>query len=209
MVVSRIMRSLLVVVTLMVSTSSVALGDGYACPPSRNGEARCPVEQTTPEGCPLHFLLAHQPARATIQATVTRAGQTVDVTGTVTTTTVDRSVGTKDYYSCDCAEISGPQPFDEYALSVTGATAGELVALSDPVNAVVTIGPPGACTPFTYTTDFYINIACDLCPPPPGDSGAPSDGGAGCATGSASSGWLLLALSLAIGRLRGSRRSRG
>jgi hypothetical protein len=196
------MRATLLLILIATGT---AAAEGYDCP-SRDGLGRCPAETTVPAGCPVHFLLAHQPVAADVRATVMRAGQPVDVTGVATRTTVQRTVGTKDYYSCDCDEISGPQPFDEYTLSLVGVAEGETVELSGPFYMPTTIGPSGACPAFTYTTDFYIPIACDLCPPggPDGDDHA----GGGCTAAPSSSSLLLgIALLLALSRRGRSTRA--
>jgi MYXO-CTERM domain-containing protein len=182
----------------LIAMTSAAAADDYACPQSTNGFS-CPHETSVPEGCPVHFLLGHAAAPADVRATVVRGAQTIDATGAATTTTVEHSVGTKDYYSCDCHEISYLRSFDEYALTLIGVSAGETVELSSPSSASVTIGPAAPCPPFVYATNFYEPIACDLCSMPPEATDS------GCSVGDASPA-LLLAIGLVLGLRRRSRR---
>ncbi|CAN5900514.1 hypothetical protein BH11MYX3_BH11MYX3_11270 [soil metagenome] len=200
------MRATLLLILLVTGT---AAAEGYDCP-SRDSLGRCPSETTVPAGCPVHFLLASQPLAADIHATVMRAGQPVDVTGVATRTTVQRTVGTKNYYSCDCEEIRGPEPFDEYTLSLVGVAEGEAVTLSGPFYMPTTIAPAAACPAFTYTTDFYIPIACDLCPPggPGGGGDDDAHDGGGCTAAPSSSSLLLgIVTVLALSRRGRSRRA--
>lgn len=184
-----------VALMVLLMTTGVALADSYTCP-QRDGIDTCPVDTVVPEGCPAHILLGHAPVPANLHATVIRGGQTVDVTGPISTTEVTHSVGTKDYYSCDCAEISVSRMFDLYAVTLTGAVAGDTITIEGPTPAHVDIGPPGPCPGFTYATNFYEPIACDRCPDGPEDSAAGDD--TGCAVGGTGSLLVGLALSLRL-----------
>jgi hypothetical protein len=169
------MHALRLSLLVIITSSGVAVAEDYACP----GVTTCPFEQTVPQGCPVHFVLAANVVPADVRATVERGGQTVDVTGAATTTRVNLPVHTKDYYSCDCDPITDQRPFDEYELSLVGVSSGETVTLGYPLSPMVTIGPAGACPPFVYETNFFELIACDLCTTPP-DSHDPDS--TGCAS---------------------------
>lgn len=189
------MRSMRTVLLILIAMTAVAAADGYACP-HVDGIDVCPHETMVPEGCPVHILLGHDVVPADLRATVTRGPQMVDVTGTVTTTPITHNVGTKDYYSCDCHEITEARKFDIYAVPLVGVVAGEQVTVSAPAWASATIGPAGPCPAFTYSTNFYDPIACDLCPPTHGDDPGANDARGGCmVTGSGS---LLVGLALLL-----------
>jgi hypothetical protein len=196
------MRSMRTALLILIAMTSVAAADGYACP-QVDGLQQCPSDRMVPEGCPLHVLLGHGFEPAAVQTTVMRGAQVVDVTGTVTTTPITHGVGTKDYYSCDCDEITVSRMFDIYSVSLVGVVAGETVEWAAGTEyGGTTIGPAGPCPAFTYSTNFYEPIACDLCPePPPGGDDAGPFGG-GCEVGGSGSLAVVLGAVLALRRRR-------
>ena len=156
-------------------------------------------------GCPVHVVLPHEPTPPDLEPQVyDRNGQPVTVTATTSVVgSVAPVITTIDYDSCTCDRTTAPMAFDELAVQLAGAKAGDIVAFG---GDSITIAPStGSCAPPDWPTeaDFQVqNGGCDLCPVDPGSGGAHGARAAGCsATGSA--GWALAA---GIGLLLAGRR---
>lgn len=132
------------------------------------------------EGCPVHLVIPHEVSPVEVMPTVYRDGQVVTVTSSTTVIdSVDEQLPNIDYYSCDCTHMTETHQFDEIALTITGARAGDVVDLE---GTEITIGPADTCAPPVWPTEFDVQFGgCDPCPADTRDSGS------GCGTTSGSS----------------------
>jgi hypothetical protein len=134
-------------------------------------------------GCPVHVVLPHPASPAELMPLVLRDGQTVTVTSSsAVVASQNAEVENIDYYSCDCARTTVSMQFDDIALTINGARAGDIVDIG---GAQITIAAAGACSPPAWPTEFDVQFGgCDPCPmPPPGSSsgcGATTGGSFAC-----------------------------
>ena len=137
----------------------------------------CFVDLNATLGCPVRFLGLHGYSPG---AVVYRDGIEVTLPMTFTVeSTFDSTFYTKDFDSCDCAELSYQLPLDAIALEIMGAREGDVVAVYAAGDVpLVTIGPAGTCGMPTWATRFHAYGACDLCPVDL------NDGGGGCSVSS-------------------------
>lgn len=131
------------------------------------------------EGCPVHLVLPHEPPPVDLMPTVYRDGQVVTVTSTTAVVgSTTQPIETIDYYSCDCTRTTEMIQFDELALTITGARAGDMV---DVGGTEITIAPAATCAPPVWPTDFEVQLGgCDPCPV---DEMPSSGSGCGTTTG--------------------------
>lgn len=81
-------------------------------------------------GCPIHLVMPQAPPPVELTPTVLRNGQLVSVSSaTMVVGTVAPTITTIDYYSCDCHRTTAAMTFNELALTLTGALAGDVVSV--------------------------------------------------------------------------------
>ena len=156
-------------------------------------------------GCPIHLVMPHAQPPVDVMPEVLRNNTPVTVTSsTAVVGEVSPIVTSIDYYSCTCDRTTGPMQFDELAVTITGARAGEEVLVA---GQAVTIAPAAPCGQPAWPTvnDFDIQYGgCDLCPM---DPVTPPNHSGGCTT-APGAGWALALglLGLLPRRRNGSRR---
>jgi MYXO-CTERM domain-containing protein len=196
------MREIAIIAFVLLTARSV-----YAECRYQNGyydpglDGACIAETSTPEGCPVHFVIPHSQATATF--TVHRG--TRDITLPATLSLVE-SVGVPlslvDPTDCDCTRTDATLLFDRQALTLTGAKAGDTVEFASGhlyVPQIVAITAAAACPAVVWPTQFEVATQCDRCP-----RQAPDSSSSSCSTGRGGS-WLAAAIALG---LAGRRRRR-
>ena len=142
-------------------------------------EEACIIETSVPAGCPLHFVTGAMPSLSSVTVDLVASDGTMTQVASAATLvgTVSPSYVLPDELSCDCAPTPTTIPFERFAVAVPGAAAGETLEVQFPGYSgppdEVEVGPAAACGTPQWPTDIQVALACDRCPPPPGD--APRD----------------------------------
>ncbi|HET7499359.1 MAG TPA: hypothetical protein VFK02_00085 [Kofleriaceae bacterium] len=155
------------------------------------------------DGCPVHLVLPHTSPPVELAPIVLRDGQRIDVTATASVVgTLDATIPSIDYYSCDCHRETGTRTFDELAVTLTGTREGDVVSLGE--GERIEIAPAADCVPPTWPTEIEVQLGgCDPCPV---DAQSEMSGCAAAApAGYASPAVLVLAIGLARRRRRSGR----
>jgi hypothetical protein len=149
-------------------------------------------------GCPIHLVMPHAPPPVELAPAVFRNGQLITVSATTALVgTLSPMITTIDYSSCDCHQTTSAMQFDQLAVTLTGALAGDVVSVG---GHEIAIGPAGGCPPSTSPIEFDVQLGgCDLCPIDPVQ---PSSG---CSTTTLPGLAVSVLLAIAVARRRRSR----
>ena len=144
-------------------------------------------------GCPVHLVQPHSLPPVMLNPLVFRDAQSVPVTSMTSVVGMTSATFTDvDYFSCDCTPFTATTDFDEISLTLTGANAGDTVAID---GVEITIEPASTCQPPQWPELDVHHGACDHCP-------VPTPENHGCATSTGPGLGLALLALLALRRRR-------